>query len=329
LGGYSGKPKYYTTILKGISDKIGDRVNVLYSEGCRLTEGGSWEEDEIVLPDEKLNKKLIDEAAHVAEQSDVVILALGDNEQISREAWNKDHMGDRTDLELFGAQNELVEAIKATGKSIVAVLINGRPNSIKYLSENTSAILECWYLGQETGNAIAEVLLGDFNPGGKLPISIPRSVGHIPCFYNHKPSARRGYLVDDITALYSFGFGLSYTTFCFENLRIGKSSIQIGENTKVTVDVTNTGNLAGTEVVQMYIRDLFSSVTRPIKELKGFKKVYLEPGESVTVDLPIKPEHLAFTDINKVYSIEPGKFEIMVGNSSRDCDLQKIILTVL
>ena len=190
------------------------------------------------------------------------------------------------------------------------------------------AIFECWYLGQETGRAVADVLFGDFNPGGKLPITIPRSVGHLPAYYNYKPSARRGYLFDDVTPLYPFGFGLSYTQFQFGKPRLKKSVIGKNESTVVLVDVTNTGPRAGDEVVQMYIRDRVSSVTRPVKELKGFQRITLSPGETKTVALDITPEHLAFYDIDMKYVVEPGEFEIMVGNSSRDQDLQKVTLRV-
>ncbi len=328
LGGYSGTPKYYTSVLEGIKKKAGGNLNILYSEGCKNTVNGSWNEDEVTLPDPADNKKLIKEAVKTAEKADVIILALGDNEQTSREAWNVNHLGDRASLDLFGMQNELVEEILKTGKPVIAVIFNGRPNSIVELDKHAEAILECWYLGQESGRAVADVLFGDFNPGGKLPISIPRSVGHIPCHYNYKPSARRGYLFDDITPLYPFGYGLSYTKFQFNDLKLEKETICSDESTAVYVDVKNTGKYAGTEVVQLYIRDLVSSVTRPVKELKGFKKITLSPGESTTVSLTILPEHLAFTDIDKEYTVEPGDFEIMVGNSSRSSDLHKIILTV-
>lgn len=328
LGGYSGRPKYYTSVLQGIQERVGKDINVLYSEGCKITVGGSWDEDVVTRPNPEADRKAIDQAVETAKKSRVVILVLGDNEQTSREAWSKIHLGDRANLELFGMQNELVKAILQTGKPIVALLFNGRPNSISHLQANVPAILECWYLGQETGRAVADVLFGDHNPAGKLPISIPRSVGHIPCFYNHKPSARRGYLFDDISALYPFGFGLSYTTFSFTHVRLEKSTIRKDEPTRVLVDVKNTGRRAGGEAVQMYIRDLFSSVTRPVKELRGFRKIYLEPGESKTVALDILPEHLAFTNIDMEYGVESGDFEIMVGNSSRDQDLTKTILHV-
>jgi beta-glucosidase len=171
-------------------------------------------------------------------------------------------------------------------------------------------------------------LFGDFNPGGKLSITIPRSVGHVPAFYNYKPSARRGYLFDDVSPLYAFGYGLSYTTFAVQNVRLEKKKIRRNGRTRILADVTNTGKRAGTEVVQMYVRDLVSSVTRPIKELKGFEKVSLEPGETKTVSLEITPESLAFYGVNMKYTVEPGEFEIMVGTSSRNEDLQKVLLQV-
>jgi beta-glucosidase len=328
LGGYSGRPAYYTSVLEGIKEKAGVKTEVLYSEGCKLTIGGSWNDDEVVFADAEENRKLIKKAVAVAKKADTVILVIGENEQTSREAWSKTHLGDRSNLDLFGQQNELVEAIVKTGKPVVAVVFNGRPNSITYVKENIPAILECWYLGQETGKAVADVLFGDFNPCGKLPVSIPRSVGHIPCHYNHKPSARRGYLDDDINSLFPFGYGLSYTKFSYENIRLKKSKIGVNESTSVLVDIKNTGRRAGTEVVQMYIHDVISSVTRPVKELRGLKKIMLKAGETVTVEIPVLPEHLAFTNIEKQYVVEPGEFEIMVGGSSRDQDLEKVILTV-
>jgi beta-glucosidase len=175
---------------------------------------------------------------------------------------------------------------------------------------------------------VAEVLFGDHNPGGKLPITIPRSAGHLPVFYNYKPSARRGYLWDDVSPLFPFGFGLSYTTLVLKNVRLAKKKIARNGSTQVLVDVTNTGQRQGTEVVQMYIRDRISSVTRPVKELKGFRKVSLQPGQTQTVALDITPESLAFYDVDMRYVVEPGEFEILVGTSSRDVDLQKVVLTV-
>jgi beta-glucosidase len=189
-------------------------------------------------------------------------------------------------------------------------------------------IYECWYLGQETGRAVADVLFGEYNPGGKLPISVPRSAGHLPVFYNYKPSGRRGYLFDDVSPLYAFGFGLSYTTFKLENARLIKKRIALNGSTQVLVEVTNTGSREGSEVVQLYIRDLVSSVTRPVKELKAFKRVGLKPGETTTVALEITPNSLSFYDVNMKHVVEPGDFEIMVGTSSRDADLTKLKLRV-
>jgi beta-glucosidase len=327
LGGYSGKPQHCSTVLQGIRDRAGS-INVLYHEGCKITIGGSWQQDEVVPSDPAEDRKSIAEAVEVAKQADVVVLAIGGNEQTSREAWALNHMGDRASLDMVGRQDELVDAIAATGKPVIAFLFNGRPLAIRNLSERASTIFECWYLGQEMGTAVAEVLFGDVNPGGKLPITIPRSVGHLPAYYNYKPAARRGYLFEDVHPLYPFGFGLSYTTFQFGEPRLEKSVIKRSESTVVRVDVTNTGPVKGDEVVQMYIRDKVSSVTRPVKELKGFGRIALDPGQTETVVFDIAPEHLAFYDINMKYGVEPGEFEIMIGNSSRDQDLQKAVLRV-
>ncbi|HXA45808.1 MAG TPA: glycoside hydrolase family 3 N-terminal domain-containing protein, partial [Candidatus Angelobacter sp.] len=328
LGGYSGVPGNNVTVLAGIQARLGNAVKVVYAEGCKITRGGSWQQDEVVPSDPAEDQMQIAEAVQVARTADVVVVAIGGNEQTSREAWSLKHMGDRTSLELIGRQNELVSALLATGKPMVALIFNGRPLAINQVAQHVPAILECWYLGQECGHAVAEVLFGDHNPGGKLPISIPRSVGQLPVFYNHKPSARRGFLWDDATPLFPFGFGLSYTTFALKNVRLAKKRMSRTGSTRVLVDVTNTGNRFGTEVVQLYIRDLVSSVTRPVKELKGFQKIKLQAGETKTVALDITPELLAFYDVNMKYVVEPGEFAIMVGNSSRDLDLQKVVLTV-
>jgi beta-glucosidase len=328
LGGYSGIPRQNVTVLAGIRARVGERARVLHSEGCRITVGGQWTEDEVVPSDPEEDRRQIAEAVEVAKQADVIVLALGGNEQTSREAWSRHHMGDRTSLELLGRQDELVAAMLETGKPVVVLLFNGRPLAINYIAENAPAICECWYLGQETGRAVAEVLFGDSNPGGKLPITIPRSAGHLPAFYNHKPSARRGYLWDDASPLFPFGFGLSYTSFSLENLRLERDSIRRDASTRALVELTNTGPRVGSEVVQLYIRDRVSSVTRPVKELKGFRRVRLGPGERTTVALEITPESLAFHDLNMDVVVEPGEFEVQVGTSSRDTDLRTVILRV-
>jgi beta-glucosidase len=328
LGGYSGVPRYSISVLDGIKEKLGKSVNVLYSEGCKITVGGSWQQDAVTASDPEEDRKQIAEAVEVAKQADVIVMAIGGNEQTSREAWARFHMGDRTSLDMVGQQQELVDAMLKLGKPVIVLLFNGRPLSIRSIAENVPVIFECFYLGQETGRAVADVLFGDVNPGGKLPISVPRSVGHIPAYYNHKPSARRGYLFDEVSPLFAFGYGLSYTSFAISNARLSESKINRDRTTQLIVDVKNTGTRAGAEVVQLYIRDLVSSVTRPVKELKGFRKIWLEPGESATVSIAITPDLLKFYDIDMNYVVEPGEFEIMVGNSSRDEDLVKLILEV-
>jgi len=316
LGGYSGKPKHHSTLLQGIRDYVGPGVEVLHHEGCKITVGGSWQQDEVVPSDPEEDRRGIAAAVEVAKRADFVVLAIGGNEQTSREAWMGNHLGDRASLEMVGRQDELVDAIAATGKPTVAFLFNGRPLSIRNVAEKVPAIFECWYLGQEMGRAIAEVLFGDVNPGGKLPITIPRSVGHVPAYYNYKPSARRGYLFDEISPLFPFGYGLSYTHFEFGPPRLERATINCYESTRVLIDVTNTGPRPGDEVVQLYIRDIVSSVTRPVKELKGFQRVTLQPGETRTVALDITPDRLAFWNIDLELTVEPGDFSIFVGPNS-------------
>jgi len=328
LGGYSGVPKRVVTVLEGIQAALGSRVDVLYAEGCKITIGGSWTQDEVTPSDPAEDRRRIAEAVELAKAADAVVLCIGDNEQTSREGWGKKHLGDRASLDLVGRQEELARALVATGRPVVVVLFSGRPASIPWLAGHAAAILECWYLGQEGGTAIAEVLFGAVNPGGKLPITIPRSAGHLPAFYNYKPSARRGYLFDDVTPLWPFGFGLSYTTFAVERVRLTRPRIRRTGTTRVLADVTNTGARAGHEVVQLYVRDRVSSVTRPVKELKGFAKVFLQPGETAQVAFDLGPAALAFHDVRMRETVEPGEFTILVGTSSRDEDLRTLTLTV-
>ncbi len=318
LGGYAGVPDHNVSLYEGIKAEAGNDTHVLFSEGCKITIGGNWADDKVTPFNPEDDRKSIVEAVKTAEKADVVVLAIGGNEQTSREAWATDQLGDRPSLKMGGLQEELVEAVVDIGKPVIAVVFGGKPLNLTRLSEIVPTIFQVWYLGQESGTAIADVLFGKYNPGGKLPISFPRSVGHIPSYYNHKPIARRGYLFDDASPLYSFGYGLSYTTFEVGNLRLKKSEIGINECTSVSIDVKNTGNTAGHEVVQLYIRDKVSSVTRPVKEFKDFEKVYLEPGETRTLSLTISPEQLSFYNIDMDYVVEPGDFEITVGISSVD-----------
>ena len=227
----------------------------------------------------------------------------------------------------MGEQGELVEAIVETGVPTVVTLIHGRPLTVNYIAENVPAILDAWYLGQETGNALARLLFGEVNPGGKLPVTIPRSVGQLPVFYNHKPTARRGYLFDTTEPLWPFGFGLSYTSFGLENLTLDRAEMGVSDTATLSVDVVNTGDRAGDEVVQLYVRDVHSSVTRPVKELKGFERVTLGPGERRTVSFPVGPEQLRFFDRAMERVVEPGEFELMVGTDS--VDLETVTLTVV
>jgi beta-glucosidase len=329
LGGYSGVPSHPVTVLDGIQARLGDQVKVLHAEGCQITVGGSWNQDAVTPADPAADARQIAEAVGVAKKSDVVILAIGDNEQTSREAWARNHMGDRASLDLFGRQEALLEALLATGKPVVVLLFNGRPHCHQSCRATCARDFGMLVSRSGAGQAVAEVLFGDHNPGGKLPISIPRSAGHLPAFYNYKPSARRGYLLDEVSPLFAFGYGLSYTKFRFTHLRLAQKKISRRGSTQVLVEVTNTGNRAGTEVVQLYLRDCVSSVTRPVKELKGFRKIALAPGETQTVALAITPESLAFWNVAMKYVVEPGEFLVMVGSSSRDEDLQKTILTVV
>jgi beta-glucosidase len=241
---------------------------------------------------------------------------VGENESTNREAWSESHLGDRDSLDLIGYQDQLIKAVVETGKPTVVFLINGRPLSINYAVEHVPAIVEGWYLGQEGGTAAAGVLFGDVNPGGKLPISFPRSVGQLPDYYNHKPSLNRSYLFTGRKLLFPFGWGLSYTTFQFDNLRVDPAVIGTGGATTVFVDVTNAGGREGDEVAQLYIHQRVASVTRPVMELKAFQRVGLKPGEKKTVEFKLTPRDLQMLNREMHWVVEPGVFDIMVGPSS-------------
>ena len=329
LGGYTD-PKYpaSVSILDGVKNKLGNTVKVDYAEGVKITkEGGNWFGDTVTLNDEESDRKLISEAVETARNSDAVILVIGGNEDTNKEGWAETHLGDRDSLELVGRQNDLVRDVLQAGKPTIVFLINSGPLAINYVAANVPAILEGFYLGEETGTAAADVLFGDYNPGGKLPVSFPRSVGQLPIYYNAKPTARRGYLLSTTEPLFPFGFGLSYTTFKYSELQIAKSKIGAGEETTVSVNVTNTGKRSGDEIVQMYIRDEVSSVTRPNKELKGFARISLEPGASKRVTFTVTPEKLQFYNREMKRVVEPGKFQIMVGGSSVDLTPQTLEVT--
>jgi beta-glucosidase len=328
LGGYSNKPGRGVSILQGIKDKLGSGAEVLYAEGCKITETTpEWDADKVVLGDPALNAKRIAEAVAVAKKADVVILVLGENEQTSREAWAKNHLGDRQSLDLLGNQDELAKQVLTTGKPTVVLLLHGRPNSINYIAENVPAIMDGWYLGQEGAAAAADVLFGDYNPGGKLPITVPRSVGQLPDYYYQKPSAKRGFVDGSVLPLFPFGWGLSYTTFKYSNLRLVEDTIGMEGQTKATVDVTNTGSVRGDEVAQLYIHQTVSSVTRPVKELRGFQRLSLNPGETKTVEFSLGPNELSYLNRDMKRVVEPGTFEVMAGGNS--VDLITAILNVV
>ena len=319
LGGYSDNPGRGVSLLDGIKAKVAGRSEVLYSEGVKITETKpDWNADKVVLGDPALNAERIKAAVKVAKQADVIILVLGENEQTSREAWAANHPGDRDSLDLLGNQDDLAREMVALGKPVIVFLLHGRPNSINYIAEHVPAILDGWYLGQEGGTAAADVLFGDYNPGGKLPITVPRTVGQLPDYYYQKPSAKREYLGTTTEPLYPFGWGLSYTTFKYANLKAAPDSIGPQGQTRVSVDVTNTGSIRGDEVVQLYIRDEVSSVTRPIEELKGFQRISLNPGETKTVEFVVGPDELRFLDRNMHWTVEPGKFRLMLGSNSKE-----------
>jgi beta-glucosidase len=327
IGGYSDEPKHVVSVLEGLRNASQGRFAVDYAEGVRITETRCWTCDEVKLVPADVNRRLIAEAVETAKRSDIVVMVLGENEELSREAWADQHLGDRSSLELPGYQNELAQAVLALRKPTVVVLLNGRPLGINYLAENAPAIIEGWYLGQETGNAVADVLLGKVNPGGKLPVTVARHVGQLPVFYNHKPTARRGYLFDTTKPLYPFGFGLSYTSFDISAPRFTSATIRKDQNATVSVDVTNTGRRLGDEVVQLYVRDDEASITRPVLELKRFQRVTLRPGERRRVTFALKPEDLALWNLQMKRVVEPGTFTVSAGPNS--VNLKSAKLTVV
>ncbi|RZA32889.1 MAG: beta-glucosidase, partial [Lysobacteraceae bacterium] len=327
IGGYSDIPRHVVSVYEGLQKEAqAQGFTLAYAEGVRLTEERIWGKDQIAFTRPEVNARLIAEAVEAAKSADTIVMVLGDNEMTSREAWADNHLGDRTTLDLLGQQNDLARAIFALNKPTVVLLLNGRPLSATLLAERADALLECWYLGQETGHAVADLLFGRANPGGKLPVSIAREVGQLPMHYNRKPSSRRGYIDGVTTPLYPFGYGLSYTRFEISAPRLAQARIGVNGSTRVQVDVRNVGSRRGDEVVQLYIRDDVSSVTRPLLELKGFQRVTLEPGESRSLNFDIKPSDLWFfnTDMKRV--VEPGTFSVFVGPNS--VDLKKATLTV-
>lgn len=317
LGGYSDEPRQTISILDGFKAEFGDDIEIVHAKGVELTDNRSWWDDEVNLADPAENMRMINEAVAAVQGADIIILAIGGDESTSREAWSETHKGDRDDVTLIGQQKELVDALAATDIPMVGIIISGRPLALTNVQDHFDAILYGWQLGQETGTAVADLLVGNVSPSGKMPVSVPRNVGQLPVFYNHKPTARRGYAFTETAPLYAFGSGMSYTTFEISAPTLSHAEIATDGDTTVTVSVTNTGNVAADEVVQMYIRDKISTVTRPVMELKGFQRVSLEPGETKQVELAITPASLQFYNREMERVVEPGEFEIMVGSSSQ------------
>ncbi|MBN1456501.1 MAG: glycoside hydrolase family 3 C-terminal domain-containing protein [Sedimentisphaerales bacterium] len=298
-----GRDEDVVTIMQGIKNTV-PNCTINYAKGCDITGG----DDEGFA-----------EAVKAAEKSDVVIMAIGESEDLNGESHS------RTKIDLPGRQKELLKEINKTGKPVVIVLFTGRPLTIDWSLENIPAILLAWHPGIEGGNGIADVLFGDYNPAGKITVTFPRSVGQIPIYYNMKNTGRpfdeedrftSKYIDSPNTPLLPFGYGLSYTTFDYKNLKIENEKVAIPGTVKISARVTNTGPVAGHEVVQLYIRDLVGSVTRPVKELKGFERIYLEPGETKTVTFDLSTCDLKFYDINMEYNVEPGNFKVWVGPNS-------------
>ncbi len=325
LGGYSSVPKQTISLIEGLR-QVAPQADFVTAQGVFITTSEDRSQDLIYLADPSENMRLIAEAVAVARGADTIVLAIGDTEQTSREGFAANHLGDRTNIDIVGEQNQLVDALAELGKPLIVCAINGRPTSWPNVVEKADALLECWYPGQEGGVAMAEALLGQINPGAKLPVSVVRNEGQIPLFYNRKPSSRRGYLFDDASPLFAFGHGLSYTMFAVSAPRVAKTAFGTGENVAVEVDVTNTGTRTGDEVVQLYITRHAVSVTRPVLELKGFERVTLAPGESRTLAFNITPAQLSFWDRAMIEVNEPGPVILSAGNSSANLKTTEIVI---
>lgn len=325
------------SLVEGLTEWVGNQGKILYAKGSNLIGDAAYEERATMFGrslnrDNRTDQQLLDEALKIASQADVIVAALGESSEMSGES------SSRTNLNLPDVQHTLLEALLKTGKPVVLVLFTGRPLVLNWEQEHVPAILNVWFGGSEAGPAIGDVLFGAVNPGGKLTMTFPKSVGQIPLYYAHKNTGRplkegkwfekfrSNYLDVDNDALYPFGYGLSYTTFRFSDITLNRSSIGMDNELVASVTVTNTGGRAGSEVVQLYIRDLVGSVTRPVKELKGFEKIYLQPNESRTVRFTIAPEMLKFYNADLKFVAEPGDFDVMIGPDSRNVKTARFTL---
>jgi beta-glucosidase len=312
IGDYTTRPisQDIVTVLEGIKRKISSNTTVTYVKGCNVMGN-------------ELND--IAKAKKAAKNADIAIVVIGENERYSSNGPTDGESRDISTLDLTGLQEDLVRAVYESGTPTIVVLINGRPLSTRWIAEHVPAIIEPWFCGEKGGLAIADVIFGDYNPSGRLPITIPRNVGQLPSYYNYKYSKAseidEAYVDISATPLFEFGFGLSYTSFTYHNLVITPRQIGSEGDVHISLDITNTGDRAGSEVVQLYINDVISSVTTPVKELKGFEKVTLDPGEKKRVEFTLKPEHLSLLDQNLKKIVEPGTFEVMIGSSSKNIRL--------
>jgi beta-glucosidase len=314
------------TVLTGIKNALGDKATVKYAKGANVTNDQGIvtflnQYEEAVKVDPRSPQAMIDEAVNTAKQSDVIVAVVGEAQGMAHEA------SSRTDITLPQSQRDLITALKATGKPLVLVLMNGRPLALVKEDQQADAILETWFAGTEGGNAIADVLFGDYNPSGKLPMSFPRSVGQIPVYYSHlntgrpynadKPNKYTSRYFDEANGpLYPFGYGLSYTTFTVSDVKMSSPSMARDGKVTASVEVTNSGKREGATVVQMYVQDVTASTSRPVKQLRGFEKVSLKPGETKTVNFPIDIDALKFWNQRMKYDAEPGKFNVFIGLDS-------------
>lgn len=315
-GTYANDKTPGISILEGLRKYGKGKFEVFYAEGFKI-----YENDTSIEASEKTKEaeeRRISRAVALAKSCDAVLLVMGGNELTCREEW-KGHTGDRSDLDLLGMQNDLAKAVFALGRQTAVLLINGRPLSVNFLAEHAPALLEGWYLGQEQGTAVANIIFGKVNPGGKLAVTIPRHVGQLPVYYNSKPYTHESpYITGAYSPLYPFGFGLSYTKYTYSHLVLSSRQITSGEPLRVTVDISNTGEADGDEIVQLYIRDMVSSVTRPIKELKDFTRIHLKKGETKNISFVITADKLQYYGLDMKRIVEPGEFEVQLGKNSND-----------
>jgi beta-glucosidase len=331
----AARAKESISVLDGLKKAVGDQARILYAHGSNLDADSLFEQratmfGKTMKHDNRPKDVVIKEAVDIANQADVIVAALGEAAEMTGEA------SSRTNIEIPALQRELLEALLKTGKPVVLVLFTGRPLALKWEQEHVPAILNVWFGGSEAGDAIADVLFGDVNPSGKLTTTFPLNVGQVPIYYNHKNTGRplpegkwfqkfrSNYLDVPNEPLYPFGFGLSYTQFTYGDLKLSSTSLKGNQTLTASIELTNSGQTDGAEVVQLYIRDLVGSVTRPVKELKGFQKVFLKAGETKTISFRITPEDLKFYNYDLKYDWESGDFVIMVGGNSRDVKSAKV-----